>query len=106
MRTFWKWALAYAGLSIVLGLVSLMPWTNHMPASLREWFWLFTLAIPLHLAGELAGEFMWKNRAARLVEQRTADSRFSWLRIAFGLLSMLVMIGLVVGGTYVVRNAL
>ncbi len=61
------------------------------PKSLLGWFAFFILALPVTLLGEVIGEGLWQNRLARRIEEKTAGQSFSWWRITYGFVAMLLV---------------
>ena len=82
-----------AGSAIATFLLLLISFPDH-PDSWRGWLVLFIVAVPVILVGEGVGYFLLKNPLARSVDARTAKRSFSWLRISFMLVTMLVFLGL------------
>lgn len=66
-----------------------------MPATRGQWLAIFLLALPVQLAGELVGNFMWNNRLAQSVDRATAHKSLSLLRIGYGVFAILGCIGLI-----------
>ena len=104
MRSAIRLFLAYVAVSVVLGLVWAVSSYPDLPATAIEWMTIFALALPLQLAMEFVGERLWNNKATRFVEGKTAAQSFSLLRIAYGVLLMLVLIGLLFGAAYAWRT--
>ena len=69
----------------------------HYPKTLVGWAAFFLLALPVTLVGEVVGEGLWRNRVAQVVERRTEGKSFSWLRIAYGFVTMLALFAVVLG---------
>ena len=69
----------------------------HHPRTLVGWAAFFLLALPVTLFGEAVGEGLWRNRVAQAVEQRAEGQSFSWLRIAYGFVAMLLLFAVVWG---------
>lgn len=84
----------YLGLSLLMALLLLLYSFPNYPKSLNGWAWLFLLALPITLVGELFGETVWRNPVANSIEIHTAEKRFSWLRICYGLIVMLLAFGM------------
>lgn len=71
-----------------------------IPSTAGQWLWILALALPLQLAREFVGELLWNNKATRVAEQETAAKSFSLLRIFYGVLFLLVFVGLTLGVGY------
>ena len=84
----------YAALSLVVGLIGLAAAYPEIPSTPRAWVALFALALPVLLAAEVLGHFLWNNRAARFVDDSTRGKSLSLARIAYGVLAILLLIGL------------
>lgn len=100
MRTAIRFIGIYIGLSVLLGLTWVLFSYPNVPSTRGEWLKVFLLALPLQLAGELLGGLLWNNKASRLVERKTAAASFSFVRILYGVLLMLLLIGLGWGASY------
>lgn len=81
-------ALVAAGLL----LVNVWPWH---PVSWRAWLLFVVLAPPVLIAGEWIGEKMLTNPLSRSVDRATARNSFSWLRIAYLLTVVVLVLGVV-----------
>lgn len=103
MRRAIKLISTYIGLSAFICLMWVILSYPDIPSTAGQWLSMLALALPLQLAGEFVGELLWKNRATRLVEQKTAAKSFSLFRILYGVLLLLVFIGLTLGAGYVWR---
>lgn len=90
----------YLALSLVLGLIGLAAAYPEIPSTPLAWIALFALAVPVWLAAEFCGHLLWKNRVARFVDEATKTQSFSLVRIAYGVLAILLAIGLVAGAIY------
>ena len=88
----WYLALTFAA---SLGLL-ILALPNH-PKTLSGWLWFFLLALPVTLVGELIGEGIWRNPVAKAIEKESSNRQFSWLRIAYGFVAMLLIFGVVWG---------
>jgi hypothetical protein len=75
---------------VATGLLLVDVWPWH-PISWHAWLLLVVLALPVLIAGEWLGEKMLTNPLSRSVDRATAESSFSWLRIAY-LLAVLVFV--------------
>lgn len=100
MKTFIKYTGIYVGLSVLLGLVWVMLSYPDIPSTPGEWLWILILAIPLQLASEFISERVWNNKATRLVKQKTATRSLSIVRICYGVILLLTLIGFVLGAVY------
>jgi len=100
MRNAIRLLLIYLAVSIVLGLMWAVQSYPDLPGGASGWLTIFALALPLQVLLEFVGGRLWNNRATRLVEQTTASRSFSLLRIAYGVLLMLAISGLLVGAAY------
>jgi hypothetical protein len=69
-------------------LLSVFP---RYPSTLAGWVGLMALALPVTLVGEFVGSLFWRNRVAQVIEQRTAGSSLSWLRIGYGFVVILLV---------------
>lgn len=87
-------------MSFVLGLMGLAAAWPDIPSTPLAWLALSALAVPVWLAAEFCGHLLWKNRVARFVDEATKTQSFSLVRIAYGVLSILLAIGLVAGAMY------
>ncbi|MEZ0233242.1 MAG: hypothetical protein ACAH12_10415 [Methylophilaceae bacterium] len=84
----------YIALTFVAGLILLVFAFPKHPETLRGWLIFFSLTLPVTLLGELIGEGVWRNPAAKVIEEKSAGQEFSWLRIAYGFIAMLIVFGL------------
>jgi hypothetical protein len=100
MRTALKVLAIYMGLSVFLVLLWLGLGGGELPATATQWLWLLVLAVPLQLLGELIGHGLWNNRAARFVEQKTANKGLSVFRMLYAFLVILFFCGALVGASY------
>jgi hypothetical protein len=91
---------AYLALSLVIGLIGLVELYPDPPSTPLAWIALFLFALPLWIAGEALGHFLWNNRIARFVDDATSEKSFSLLRLAYGVLAVLLSIGLVAVALY------
>jgi hypothetical protein len=90
----------YLASSLVLGLMGLAQSYPLLPSTPLEWAALFLLALPVCLAAEMFGRVLWNNRIARFVDDATREQSFSPARIAYGVLAILLLAGLVFGAVY------
>lgn len=95
MRRIVMFFIAYLGFSAVLVALWLFLSYPEHPTSVSGWLLLLVLALPAQIALEFIGEVLWKNKAARFVEDRTASKSFSWIRVAYGLIHIGVILGAV-----------
>ena len=66
----------------------------HWPISLTGWLIVIFAGPPMLLILELVGETIFSNKISR----RISDKKFSAARIAFGLIVVLIYLGLLYGG--------
>ena len=100
MRKLIRYVGAYLALSLVVGLIGLVELYPDLPATPAAWIALFLFALPLWIAGEAIGHFLWNNRIARFVDDATSEKSFSLVRLAYGFLAVLLSIGLVAAALY------
>jgi hypothetical protein len=100
MRRAIKFVAVYLCLSFVFGLLWIVFSYPKLPSSPTQWIGVFLLALPMQIAGELIGDLLWNNKVTRLVEQKTGERSFSVLRIAYGILFVLLLVGLVFAATF------
>ena len=67
---------------------------------MKEWLWLFLLALPITLVFELIGTFIWQNPLAKSIEKRTENSELSFIRILYGLFFLLLLAAILIGVSY------
>jgi hypothetical protein len=91
---------AYLALSLVVGLTGLVELYPDLPSTPAAWIALFLFALPLCLAGDAFGHFLWNNHIARRVDNATSEKSFSLVRVAYGFLAVLLAIGLGAGALY------
>ena len=89
--TFLGMYVAFSALAAFILLLNFLP---YHPNSLTGWLILFAVALPLTIAGEAIGNFLFSNPIARIVNAKTEAHSFSWLRILFILITMLLFFGL------------
>lgn len=94
MRTAIRFVGIYIGLSVFLGLMSAVFSYPDVPSTGSQWLAIFLLALPFQLAGEVLGALLWNNKVSRFVEGKTAAASFSFVRILYGVLLLLLLIGL------------
>jgi len=97
-------AAIYLALSLrlaALALLQVVPWR---PASWLGWTALLLLALPLSLLGEYVGQLLWTNRMSRSIEERTRGQAFSWARVAYALVVMVVVLGALIAATVAWRS--
>src|SRR5690349_17486314 len=85
----------YVAVSAVAAFLLLLYLFPYHPSSWGGWLILLIVALPVILVGEGIGRFLSSNPLARAVEAKTAGRSFSWLRIFFMLISMLLVGALV-----------
>lgn len=106
MNRLLRIAAAYVVLSLVMGGLALLQGFPQRPTTWLGWALLFALVLPVTVAGELVGEFLFRNRLSQAVEQRTQPHGFSWLRIAYVLLLFLPLFaGITVLGMWLSSGA-
>jgi uncharacterized membrane protein len=81
MRPALRFVAGYVLLSALLGGVALLLSFPARPTSWPGWLLLLALAVPVAIAAEFLGDFIFRNPVVRAVERRTKDQSFSWLRI-------------------------
>jgi hypothetical protein len=91
-------ALTFLGIYVAVSAIAtlfllLILFPDH-PNSWLGWLVLFIVAVPIILVGEGIGKFLYGNPLARAVDAKTAKRSFSWLRISFMLVSMLLFVAL------------
>ena len=91
---------AYLALSFVFGLIALAQIYPVVPSTPRQWLGLFLLSLPVWLAAQAYGHFLWKNRFARFVDEATEAESFSFVRVAYGIAAILLSISAVAGAFY------
>jgi hypothetical protein len=67
------------------------------PKTQSGWLWFFVLALPATFAGELAGDFIFRNRVVQAIEERSQSKSFSLLRVLDGFIAMLIAFGMAWG---------
>ena len=91
-----------SGLIGALALLQLWPW---QPKTAVGWLVLFVCALPITAAGEWLGQLAFENRFATSLGNGTAPDSLSWLRVAYGVVVVLVLtaiaVAIVVGVTKV-----
>lgn len=91
MKPRWLWfAGVYIAFSLLELLGVLMYAFPYHPETWREWGLLFVLALPIALLSQCVDWGVWRNPLARVVAHRSAHKEFSWLRIAYALVAMLL----------------
>jgi hypothetical protein len=103
MSALVKFVASYVGLSIFLGVIWAVSLYPDLPSTAAQWFFIFVLALPLQLVLELAGHFVWNNRATHSIEERTAHKSISLLRIVYGLVLLLLCAGVLAGAGWAWR---
>ena len=85
----------YTTLSLILGLLLLLQVFPWRPTTVVGWIGFFAVALPLTAAGEWLGDVVFENRMAQRLGS-TEPNSFSFLRIAYGVVAilMLVIVGL------------
>src|SRR5450830_492134 len=90
-QRFLRFVAAYVALTVAASFGMLILAFPSHPKTSMDWVWLFALALPVTLAGELVGQFIFHNRIAKYIEKRSADRSLSWLRICYGFVAMLLV---------------
>lgn len=88
MRKVIMYAGIYLSVSIFLGLLGLAACYPDYPSSPAGWARLFLLPLPLTIAVNLAGHWLWNNRLAQRVDYHTREKPLSLLRIAYGVVML------------------
>lgn len=105
--------LRFIGIYLLLSLAVVLSWlvgdfifgAIRFPTSWLGWILLFLLALPIQIIGEWVGDwFLTKNRLAQHIEEKTSSQQFSVLRIFYGLITLLLVFGLIVGLTWAWRS--
>jgi hypothetical protein len=81
--------LLVAATAVVLLLIDLWPWR---PSSRFGWLVLALLALPILIAGDWVGDKLLGNPVSHAVDRSTARIELSWLRVAYLLTLVLVLI--------------
>jgi hypothetical protein len=84
----------YLALSLVCGALLLLQILPVHPRSPFGWGILFASALPITLIGELTGDFLFRNRIARALENKTSGTTLSWIRIGYALVAVISAIAL------------
>ena len=106
MNRLLRIATAYLVLSLVLGGLALLQGFPQRPNTWLGWGALFALVLPVTVAGEYVCQLLFRNRLSQVVEQRTQQRGFSWLRIAYVLLLFLpLFVGVTVLGIWLSSGA-
>jgi hypothetical protein len=61
------------------------------PKTLFGWALFLALALPIILIGEVIGSGLWKNHLLRRIDERTDKGLSSFLRIVYGVFSLLLV---------------
>jgi len=94
LLTFVVLYLAVSTVAVLALLVGVFP---YHPKTITEWALIFVLALPLTLAGELVGEFFWRNRITQAIAARSSGSSLSLLRLGYAFAVMLLFFVLALG---------
>ena len=70
MSALLRFIAIYVGVSAVLAVIALASVWPHRPGSWVGWMVLFVLALPLTLALEYTGDWLFRNRIAQEAERR------------------------------------
>jgi hypothetical protein len=93
-----RFLLGYLVVALVAaGLLLLNLWPWH-PTSWRTWLLFVVLALPITIVGEWFGETALNNRLSKSVDRATASRSFSWVRIAYLLALVLLVLALLFFG--------
>jgi hypothetical protein len=92
--------LSFLGIYVVCSAVAtfflLLNWFPYHPHSLSGWLVFFVVAVPVTVVGEGIAKFVFfSNPVARAIDAKTEGRSFSWLRISFMLITMLLFSALV-----------
>jgi membrane protease YdiL (CAAX protease family) len=77
--------------AIATALLLLQIWP-HRPTSLRGWIVLVVIAVPVTVIAEWFGDWLLRNRLSSAVDRATKHSKFSWARIFYVLVVVMVVI--------------
>jgi len=87
----------YIVVSLLFGtflLITLFPWH---PATWLGWLAYFALALPAVVVCEFTGDLLLKkNPVSKAIERRTSQDAFSWARIGYFLVLLLLLIAVLV----------
>ena len=103
MRRMFPFLAIYVALSVIAAIVSLVASFPNYPHSTSAWLWLLLLALPVQCLLEFLGSLIWNNKASRAIEFKTAEKRFSWVRIGYGLLCFSVFFGVLFAVSWVIK---
>lgn len=97
MRRILTFLAIYSGASVVVAATWLLCSYPNYPKAVSDWCLLLALALPAQFAFEYVGQRLCNNKASRSIEARTAGKSFSWLRIAYALLQIGIILGILFG---------
>lgn len=86
--------LASSLLAGALALLNMFPWHPETPLG---WLVLFGTALPIAAAGEWLGDLIFENRFSAQIGRNKAPGSISWLRVAYGLVAVLLVMAIAVG---------
>jgi membrane protease YdiL (CAAX protease family) len=87
----------YIAISLLAGAVLLMYSFPEHPKTWQGWVALLGLALPVVVAGEYFGQLLLeRNPASQAIERHTKGKSFSWLRIGYFLLLLLIVCAVLV----------
>jgi hypothetical protein len=89
-----RFLLLYFAFSVLATLVMLISIFPNYPKTLIGWVWVFAIALPVVIVFDLLGWVVWNNRLAQSIEAQSSSQKFSWLRIGYGLVAMLLVFGM------------
>lgn len=85
----------YLALTSAAATVLLLELRPYGPSSLAGWALFFLAAVPVMLLGEWLGTKLLENPISAAVERGTQRSKFSWMRIGYLLLLVVIVIFLI-----------
>lgn len=92
MKRVIKFIGQYIAISFLAGAILLMYSFPEHPRNWWGWIALFGFALPVVVAGEYIGQVLLeRNPVSQAIERHTKDKSFSWLRIGYFLLLLLVV---------------
>lgn len=94
-----RFAGLYLALSLVLSALALLHLWPWRPTTALGWLAFLLGALPIAALGEWLGQLVLENRFAARLGSNTAADSVSWLRIAYGVGAVVVLIA-IVGGVY------
>jgi len=92
LRSLLRFIGLYLGLTAAAALaLSLVAWP-HRPASLRGWIVFFVAALPVIAIGDWLGSRLSRNQLSARVERATRGLGFSWIRVFYFLLLVILFV--------------